>query len=232
MLLIIGLLLRYRVSGSKIAAEMSHDHEPGTGSGAQPQPARRRSELTQEAFDRFLNRLNPDRDLAGSRYLEIHKNLERFFEWRGCPFPADHADEAITRTAHRLAQGDEIKDPATYVVGVARLLLMEIYKEREKDRRIAAEQAAIPAVASTTLFDDSERRVECLHRCLDRLPGDNRQLILLYYEGEKSAKINNRKKLTETMGLSVSTLRMRALRIRERLTVCVETCITKNRVMD
>ena len=57
-------------------------------------------------------------------------------------------------------------------------------------------------------------------------------MILLYYEGEKSTKINNRKKLTETMGVGVSTLRMRALRIRERLTVCVETCITKNRVMD
>jgi DNA-directed RNA polymerase specialized sigma24 family protein len=211
---------------------MSPDHEQEAGSAAQAQPARRRSELTREAFDRFLDRLNPDRDLAGAKYLEIHKNLERFFEWRGCPFPTDHADEAITRTAQRLAQGDEIKDPATYVVGVARLLLLEIHKEREKDRRIAAEQAASPRAVSTTMFDDSERRAECLHRCLDRLPSDNRQMILLYYEGEKSTKINNRKKLTETMGVGVSTLRMRALRIRERLTVCVETCITKNRVMD
>jgi len=187
---------------------------------------RRRSELTQEALDCFLQRLSPDRDLAGAKYLEVHKNLERFFEWRGCPSPLDHADEAITRTAQRIAQGEVIADPATYVIGVARLLLLEIRKAQEKDRRIAAAQPEV-VIAPTPPSEDPELRVDCLRRCLDHLPADNRELILLYYEGEKSAKINNRKQLTERLQVNVHTLRMRALRIRERLMVCVETCVAK-----
>ena len=186
---------------------------------------KRRSELTQEAFDCFLKGLDPDRDIAAAKYLEVHKKLERFFEWRGCPFPQDHADEAITRTAQRIAGGDSISDPATYVIGVARLLLLEIHKEAEKQRRIASEQAELPQTSSSS--EDSEVRVECLRDCLHQLPPDNRELILLYYEGEKSVKINNRKRLTERLKMNVSALRMRALRIRERLMLCVETCVAK-----
>ncbi len=203
------------------------DGNEQTSSGAPaPVRARRRSELTQAALDRFLHRLHPDRGQAGAKYLEVHKNLERFFEWRGCPAPQDHADEAINRTAQRIVQGDEIRDPATYVIGVARLLLLEIRKEMEKERRIAAEQADFPR-AFAPVSEDPERRVECLRGCLDQLPADNRELILLYYEGEKSVKINNRKRLTERLQLNVSTLRMRALRIRERLMLCVETCVSQ-----
>lgn len=200
--------------------------ESATSLPRAPARERRRSELTQEALDRFLHGLNPDRDVAGAKYLEVHKNLERFFEWRGCPSPLDHADEAITRTAQRLAQGDAISDPATYVIGVARLLFLEIHKELEKERRIAAAQAE-PSQTSAVRSEDTDLRVECLHGCLDRLPADNRELILLYYEGEKSAKINNRKRLTEQLQVNVSTLRMRALRIRERLMLCVETCVSQ-----
>jgi DNA-directed RNA polymerase specialized sigma24 family protein len=185
-----------------------------------------RSELTQEALDRFLRSLDPDRDIAGAKYLEVHKNLERFFEWRGCPSPLDHADEAITRTAQRLVRGDAIRDPATYVIGVARLLFLEIQKELAKERRIAAAHAELPQT-SAARPEATELRVECLHGCLDRLPADNRELILLYYEGEKGAKINNRKHLTEQLQVNVSTLRMRALRIRERLMLCVETCVSQ-----
>ena len=36
--------------------------------------------------------LADDRETAGEKYLEIRRNLIRFFEWRGCPFPEDHAD--------------------------------------------------------------------------------------------------------------------------------------------
>src|SRR5437899_2485643 len=206
---------------------MDGDLKSGDGlSGPGPQVReRRRSELTQEAFDLFLARLSPDRDLAGTKYLEVHKRLERFFEWRGCPSPQDHADEAITRTAHRISQGDSIQDPATYVIGVARLLVLEIYKQQEKDKRIASVQGEpVQTAPPLTESEDSERRVECLRGCLDKLPAGNRDLILMYYEGEKSTKIGNRKKLTEQLQVSVHTLRMRALRIRERLMVCVEGC--------
>ncbi len=181
-------------------------------------------ELTQEALDRFLKSLGPDRDSAGIRYLEVHRNLVRFFEWRGCPSPQDHADEVITRVAKRLAQGEEIRDTATYAIGVARFLLLEIQKNLEKERRIAAAQPE--AQASTSDSQNLERRAECLRLCLEKLSPGNRELILQYYEGEKGLKIENRKRLTEKLHLTVSTLRMRALRIRESLLQCVENCFS------
>ncbi len=63
--------------------------------------------------------------------------------------------------------------------------------------------------------------------CLKDLPDENRQLILEYYQGEKGDKIRNRKKLMERLGIPVNTLRMRALRLRERLQVCVEDCVSR-----
>jgi len=209
---------------SRLTMESGPDFEAG-GPAAQRRLAGQRWELTQEALELFLKALGPDRDSAGARYLEVHRNLVRFFEWRGCPSPEDHADEAITRVARRLVQGEEVRDPATYVIGVARFLLLEIQKEQEKERRIASAQAEIqPAQVES---EELEQRAECLRRCLDKVLPDNRELILQYYEGEKSRKIQNRKELMKKLQLTESTLRMRALRIRESLLACVETCLAQ-----
>jgi DNA-directed RNA polymerase specialized sigma24 family protein len=179
--------------------------------------------LTQEAFDRFLACLDSDRDAAGAKYLEIRHNLTRFFEWRGCPFPEDHADEAITRAARRIGAGEQVREAAGYVVGIARMLLLEIQRDREKQRRIAAEirPSETPSDTSATL----ERRAHCLTRCLDKLSPGDRDLILSYYQGDKSAKIRNRKQLTERLQLAVNTVRMRALRIRQLLQGCMRSCL-------
>ena len=75
--------------------------------------------------------------------------------------------------------------------------------------------------------DDSERRVDCLRRCLGRLSPANRDLILNYYHGDKGEKIKTRKSLTEVFGVSASTLRMRALRLREGLQLCSEDCLMR-----
>jgi len=86
--------------------------------------ARQKWTLTQEAFDTLLLSLGDDRDSGGKKYLEIRNNLTRFFEWRGCPFPEDHADETINRIAKRVAEGEQIQNPAGYAMGVARLLVL------------------------------------------------------------------------------------------------------------
>jgi DNA-directed RNA polymerase specialized sigma24 family protein len=75
--------------------------------------------------------------------------------------------------------------------------------------------------------DDGEERVVCLRSCLQTLSNENRELILEYYQGEKREKIQNRKRLMERLGIPVNTLRMRALRLRERLQGCVEECLTR-----
>ena len=183
--------------------------------------------LTQEAFDKLLLSFGDDRDSGGKKYLEIRSQLTRFFEWRGCPFPEDHSDETINRIAKRVAEGEQIQNPSGYAMGVARLVLLEIIKGRQR------EQEAINELTSTAteLADDDPNhgveRIGCLRICLNGLSTENRQLITEYYEGEKGDKIQNRKKLVEKLGIPVNTLRMRALRLRDRLQICVEDCLSK-----
>jgi DNA-directed RNA polymerase specialized sigma24 family protein len=179
--------------------------------------------LTQEAFEKLLGALSSDREIAGAKYLEIRNNLTRFFEWRGCSFPEDHADETINRVAKRVADGEEILNPGGYAIGVARLLLLEINKGRQREQSALTELGT--ASESYTEPDDGENRLVCLRNCLQTLSADNRELILQYYQGEKGEKIRNRKKLLERLGIPVNTLRMRALRLRERLQTCVEECV-------
>jgi len=178
--------------------------------------------LNQEAFDKLLVAFDVDRETAGRKYLEIRNNLTRFFEWRGCSFPEDHADETINRMAKRVFEGEAILNHSGYAMGVARLLLLEINKGRQREQSALAEIGAAPDVYVPE--DDDESRLTCLRSCLQTLSPDNRELILQYYQGEKGEKIENRKKLLDRLGIPVNTLRMRALRLRERLQACVEEC--------
>ncbi len=201
---------------AQIASDSSGQMAPAT--------ARQKWTLTQEAFDKLLIALGGgNRDSGSEKYLEIRNNLTRFFEWRGCSFPEDHADETINRMTKRVADGEEILNPSSYAMGVARLLLLEILKGRQR------EQSALTEISNSSEVyvdsDDGESRLICLRNCLQTLSSDNRELILQYYQGEKSEKIRNRKKLIERLGIPVNTLRMRALRLRERLQGCVEECI-------
>lgn len=183
--------------------------------------ARRKWTLTQEAFDTLLTSLAEDRESAGQRYLEIRSNLIKFFEWRGGPYPEDHADETINRIAKRLYEKEDVRNHASYYLGVARMILFEINRERIKQEQTLQ---ALPDEAITSKADESESRVECLRHCLQEMSFDNRNLILRYYDGEKGEKIDLRKRLADQLGIPIKTLRMRALRIREQLHVAVENC--------
>src|SRR4029434_1975050 len=76
-----------------------------------PSATARKWILTPEAFDSLLAAFDPNRESAAQKYLEIRGNLVRFFEWRGCPFPEDHADETFNRVARKIADGEQIQKP-------------------------------------------------------------------------------------------------------------------------
>jgi len=179
--------------------------------------------LTPEAFANLLAVFHPDRDSAAKEYLEVRANLVRFFEWRGCPFPEDHADETFNRVARKIADGEEIQKPSGYVMGVARFLVLEIIKSLSRQREALVEyQQSYSEMADEP---ESESRVECLQKCLQQLSSNNRELIVQYYQGDKGEKIENRRKLGERLSVAINTLRMRAQRLRERLQGCVEECV-------
>jgi DNA-directed RNA polymerase specialized sigma24 family protein len=186
--------------------------------------ARQRWSLTQEAFDGLLSTLDPDRDTAAGRYIDLRRNLVRLFEWRGCPTPDEYADETINRCAKKIGEGEEIRDLASYSIGVARMLILEMGRDRARNT-LSLEEAPEPRVPPPEPEEGNEVRVECLRGCLGQLSPETQDLILRYYRGEKGEKIKNRKGLTQLFGIPANVLRMRALRVRERLQLCVQTCM-------
>jgi DNA-directed RNA polymerase specialized sigma24 family protein len=186
----------------------------------------KRWSLTPEAFDKLLASLDADPETAGEKYEQVRGGLVCFFEWRGAPFPEDHADETLNRVARKLDEGDQVNDPFSYVYGVARLVLLEVYKSREKER---AALAHLPTTNQPSPHDsepsDESRRYDCLGQCLDALPPESRNFLTAYYQGERQTKIENRKALADRLGIPLNALRLRARRAREKLEVCVEKCM-------
>jgi DNA-directed RNA polymerase specialized sigma24 family protein len=182
--------------------------------------------LSQKAFDRFLENLDPDRDSAGERYEALRRNLIHLFTWRGCDRPEDHADETINRVIRKIDEGEEIRDLIGYAHGVARHVLLEVFKSRRREGQ-ALEQLPAP-VTQMEAADDSEQGVTCLRRCINRLPQESRQLIIQYYQGDKKAKIEQRKLLADSLRITVNALRYRAFDLRQRLEGCITRCMEQS----
>jgi DNA-directed RNA polymerase specialized sigma24 family protein len=183
---------------------------------------RRQWDLTPKAFDQFLSLLDLDRDRAGESYEALRRNLIQLFIWRGCRDPESHADETINRVIRKIDEGEEVRDVIAYAHGVARRLLLEVFKKQEREQ-IGIDD--LPPLVAQPEEQDDETGVLCLRRCLNRLPEESRQLIVLYYQGEKSAKIENRKRLAEGLSVTLGALRYRAFDLRQRLQGCIERCM-------
>ena len=169
--------------------------------------------LTQDSFDRLLAWLNADRSQAGEIYEEIRQRIIKVFVRRGCTVAEELADETIDRVSRKVAEiaPGYVGDPAAYFCGVAQ----NVFREHVRPKPFAL---PIPAPDPP---EDREQRHQCLEQCLDDLDAESRELILDYYQYEKQAKIERRKKMAEQLGIGVSALRMRAHRIKADLKSCV-----------
>ena len=178
--------------------------------------------ISRTSFDQFLGLLHPDREQAGYEYQALRERIVRFFEWRACPDAESLADEAFDRVTRKISQGEDIVDAARYAFGVAKLLLLESNKKQKREEPILID---FP-VAKTDETDDQDEALSCLERCLSRVTDGNRALILRYYSFEKKAKIDDRRKLADELGLTINALRIKALRVRAKVEECVMSCLS------
>jgi len=176
-------------------------------------------DITQEQLDQLLLWLNPDREQAAVRYEWIRKRLIKIFVSRSCHVPEELADATINRVAQKLPEirATYVGEPAHYFSGVASF----IWREWLKGQKVPPVMAPSPSAPT----EDEERNYSCLEKCLAKLPAADRDLAIAFYQREKQAKINHRKKLAEEMGLTINALRIRACRIRAGLMECVKLCL-------
>jgi DNA-directed RNA polymerase specialized sigma24 family protein len=187
--------------------------------------------LTKEAFERLLASLDPNREQAGQIYESVRRKLIEFFEARGSHSPEDHTDETINRVARRVEEGENVREPARYFYGVARLLWMETRRLRGKepmDLELAPPAVAINDEEQKSLAQEKERRLDCFEVCLRQLPAASRVLIVEYYKEEKGLKIGQRQRQAELLSMSLNALRLRACRIRGELEQCINSCLERS----
>jgi DNA-directed RNA polymerase specialized sigma24 family protein len=192
-------------------------------------------DLSAESFQRFLDWLGAGGRAQGEHYLEMRRRLVGYFDRKGCLDSNNLADETLNRVARRLEEEGTIEaaSPAQYCYIVARFVFFE-YLRRGDHAAVPFEDATQPGatVPRTQIADEREaeseeavKRFGCLEHCLATLPASDRELILAYYSGERSDKIEQRKQIARRLGLSPNALTIKACRIRARIEDCVNGCL-------
>lgn len=183
-------------------------------------PARSKSpwQLDRAAWESLLAFLSEGDGPAA--YERLREKLEAFFRWRGAADPPALIDLTFDRVAKKLAEGTGVHaSPARFVLGVARLVLLE--QGREQSRERTAARATPPADPQEERLQH-ERRMAALERCLSELDPKDADLLLRYHQEDGRDRIDGRQALARELGLPLATLRVRAFRIRARLERCIE----------
>lgn len=178
-------------------------------------------ELNAERFARFLAWLDPDRELAAAEYERLRFRLTSYFGFRRCLYADELADETINRVALKIG-GELIENKTAYFYGVARNVYLESL--RKEKRFVNINDVVVPAALPE--IDSGERSsADFLDKCLQELPADSRRLILEYMSEAKQAKIYLHKQLADRLKMSQTALRMRIVRIKQKLRLCLQECM-------
>jgi DNA-directed RNA polymerase specialized sigma24 family protein len=188
--------------------------DAGGDIGTEEAPAARAGQL-----QNLLQRLAAAGDAAPA-YERLRLRLVTYFRLR---FPADAealADEAIDRLARRLDDGVPVANFAGYALGIARLLVLETAARQRKERDASHE--AMMQLDLNQQETEEDPAMPALRACLESIGTESAALILEYYTADTGqARIARRQALAQRLGMSLNTLRNRALRIRIGLEQCV-----------
>lgn len=179
--------------------------------------------LTKEAFDALLLWLDEDREQAGIKYQKIRERLIRIFAGRNFLNAEDLADETLNRVAAKAPELSKtyVGEPYLYFSKVAKLIILEASR---KPQQTPYEDYF---AGKTVSENETNAELDCLNKCLDKLPAEKKEIILAYYQAEKAEKINNRTHLAEIKTIGMSGLRTYIGRIRFDLKKCIESCLEK-----
>ena len=187
--------------------------------GPQPLPdVTLKKEITQDSFSRFLEWLSPDSERAGEEYERLRFRLCRFFSLRHCNFADELADETINRVILKIPT-QEINNLLGYCLGVAK----NVYREslRKERTHLDIDEVAI----AVNPPEQPSFSSECLDKCLERLSSESRDLLLDYFSETKHKKIELHQRISQSLKMTQTALRMRIMRDKKKLKNCVHECM-------
>lgn len=189
---------------------------------SKPKMSRSQWSLTGEALDKLLAAFSQDRDEAARQYETLRVKLIKYFEWRRVPLAEERVDETFNRIARRIDEGQQVDNVDAYAFRVAYLISLEAMKEPHYEE---LDPDKAPLITDRFVDEEKERRQSCFDLCLGHLSSQKRELLLDFYEEERRAKIENRKKLADQLKLTANALRIRVHRIRKELEECIMNCL-------
>jgi RNA polymerase sigma factor (sigma-70 family) len=191
--------------------------------------------LTGPALDKLLASLDADLNEAGRKLLDIRRRLQKFFECNRCPDPDELVDVTIYRGARRIDEGVEVRELPSYLAQIARFILKEQWGAPERNmEQIEAEGSGVMLAAPMRDQNENEKeeleeRLECLEKCSGKLVPAERQRVIDYYYEHGRAKIDKRKQMADDLKITLSNLRVRMHRTRQRLEECIVECLTEKK---
>ena len=179
-----------------------------------------KKEITPERFAGFLAWLDPDRERAGEEYERLRFRLCTFFSHRHCTFADELADETINRVILKVCEEEKIENKTAYCYGVAK----NVYREslRKERTHLDIDEVTIPAKGP----EEQSFSNQCLDECLEKLSPDNRDLLFEYFSEIKLAKIELHRRISESLAMTQTALRMRVMRTKQKLKICVQQCMS------
>lgn len=181
-------------------------------------------ELAPSAFEKMLDWLDKDRDIAGQKYEVIRLRLIKVLNYRGCLDSEAIVDIVFDRVAHKIdLVSDKFQgDPARYFYSVANKVFLE-YRRQPEMLELS------PNISENNHQNHNEDNIqpeyECLKKCLSILSDEKRDLIVEYYGNEKEEKVKSHKQIAENAGITPATLHVRIHRLRMILQKCVLKCL-------
>jgi DNA-directed RNA polymerase specialized sigma24 family protein len=180
--------------------------------------AQTKKEITRETFARFLEWLSPDLDRAAEEYERIRYLLCTFFARRQCVFAEELVDETINRVILKSSE-EVIASKTAYFYGVAK----NVYRESLRRERPHVDVDKIQIAAAPPPEPSFSR--ECLDKCLKELSPESQILLLDYFSDAKTAKIKLHQQISQGLNLTQTALRMRVMRLKQKLKTCVVECM-------
>jgi DNA-directed RNA polymerase specialized sigma24 family protein len=174
------------------------------------------------AFEQFLYRLGPDPETAGQKYESIRTRLIMMFRARRCVFAEDLADATFERVVQKLTDltVELTGDPALYFYGVAQKIYLEHQRKltavRWRSAAYSLETNTYDRADTDDQDDQLETKLKQLDEALNTISKSDRELILEYYTGTGSNKVNHRRALAAQFG-GTNALRLRVFRIRREI---------------
>jgi hypothetical protein len=179
----------------------------------------------------LLAALDQDEMRAAEKYETLRYKLVNLLTWKGCTdSDADElADRTLDRVAGKIAGGEKVENVAAYAGSVARFILLE-HSRRKREDAVGDDLPEVAVEPEIDILKESDSRMECLRDCMaETIPNlTDRRIIVGYYDTESNEKNKNaRKRLAESLDMSIGALKVKACRLRDKLERCINNCVER-----